>query len=439
MPSQPTDVVVTGVGALASIGIGIDAFWVAMRDGVSGIGSLEFRDDDGPKPPFGWQDQANAGHWVGGPLIGFDAAQYVRPRKALKVMGRELQTAFAASQMAMNHAGLPAAIDDNLVLRNQVATVFGSQMLYGPASEIADAVRSSMNSDRRCDIHLFGETAMRDIMPLWMLKYLPNMAACHVGISIGATGPNNTIVSGDVSATSALMESVCTLQRGAASAVVCGAAGSRIDETYMIYRGDAPLPSVGPDISTTSRPHAVNADGIVFGEAAAALILETQSAAMARGAKPLAVVAGHASRFVKPDAGQRGSSRAIVLAIEGAIASAGIQPSDIGLVISHGTGDPQRDASERDALAKSIPQSPVCIPIAITGHSGSAIGAVYLVTAVLSLQDKTIPATPAHGTMHPFMSERISPHPRPLVKPVVVVLTHNSQGNANAIILKRDV
>ena len=115
MPSQPTDVVVTGVGALASIGIGIDAFWVAMQDGVSGIGSLEFRDDDGPKPPFGWQNQANAGHWVGGPLIGFDAAQYVRPRKALKVMGRELQTAFADAPIKLN--GRIARRDHNVAGR----------------------------------------------------------------------------------------------------------------------------------------------------------------------------------------------------------------------------------------------------------------------------------------------------------------------------------
>jgi 3-oxoacyl-[acyl-carrier-protein] synthase II len=438
MSSKPTDVVVTGVGALASIGIGIDAFWTSMRNGISGIKSLEFRDDAGPKPPCGWRDEATAGHWIGGPLIGFDAAQFVRPRKALKVMGRELQTAFAASQMSMDDAGLPDAINDKLISPEHVATVFGSQMLYGPASELVEAVRNSMNSERRSEITRFGETAMRDIMPLWMLKYLPNMGACHVGISIGATGPNNTIVSGDVSATSALMESVGTLQRGAATAVICGAAGSRIDETYIIYRGDAPLPTVASDIAKSSRPHALEADGIVFGEAAAALVLESRSSAVARGKKPLAVVAGHASRFAAPEAHMRGSSRAIKLSIEGALACAGLQPSDIGLIVSHGTGDPQRDACERDALSHCLPSTPVCVPIAITGHSGSAIGAVYLVTAVLALQHETIPATPNHGHMHPSMADRTSTKPRKLTKPAVIVLTHNSQGNANAVILTRD-
>jgi len=435
MSSKPTDVVVTGVGALASIGNSIEAFWGSMRDGISGIKSLEFRDDEGPKPPPGWRDKPGAGTWVGGPLIGFDAAQFVRPRKALKVMGRELQTAFAASKMAMDQAGLPAAIDAKLVERDRVGTVFGSQMLYGPASELADAVRNSKNSNQHYDIRLFGESAMRDIMPLWMLKYLPNMAACHVGISIGATGPNNTIVSGDVSATSALMESVGTLQRGAATAVICGAAGSRIDETYIIYRGDAPLPTLGREIGMTSRPHSIAADGIVLAEAAAAMVLETRLAAHARGAKPLAVVAGHASRFVKPEPQVRGSTRAIKLAIDAAIFSAGLRPNDIGLVISHGTGDPQRDACEREALAQSLPTTPVCMPIAITGHSGSAIGGVYLVTAVLSLMHSVIPATPDHGTLHSSIGEVTSSMPRKLLKHAVVVLTHNSQGNANAVVL----
>jgi len=437
MSSKPTDVVVTGVGALASIGIGIDAFWSSMRDGISGIKSLAFRDDDGPKPPLGWQDQPDPGNWVGGPLIGFDAAQFVRPRKALKVMGRELQTAFAASQMAMDGAGLPAAIHSKLVLPEHVGTVFGSQMLYGPASELADAVRKSKNSDEVYDIRLFGESAMREIMPLWMLKYLPNMAACHVGISIGATGPNNTIVSGDVSATSALMESVGTLQRGAATVVICGAAGSRIDETYLIYRGDAPLPTLSREIAMTSRPHSITADGIVLAEAAAALILETRSSAIARGAKTLAVVAGHASRFVKPEPQTRGSSRSIKLAIDAAILSAGLRPEDIGMVISHGTGDPQRDACEREALLQSLPTTPVCMPIAIAGHSGCAIGAIYLVTAVLSLMHRIIPATPNHGTLHPTIEKRTSSVPRELKQAAVVVVTHTSQGSANAVVLTR--
>jgi 3-oxoacyl-[acyl-carrier-protein] synthase II len=443
MPPKPNDVVVTGIGVLAANGIGVDAFWESLKVGSSGITSLENR-DDGPRPNDGWRNAPSSGSWVGGPINGFDAAQFVRPRKALKVMGRELQTAFAASQMAMETAGVADAIESDLIARDQVATIFGSQMLYGPAIELLDAVRNSMDENLLCHLSRFGDAAMRDIMPLWMLKYLPNMAACHVGISIGATGPNNTIVAGDVSATSALMESIGSLQRGVASIVVCGATGSRIDETYLVYRGDWPIPTVRDDLKTCSRPHAIDSDGVVGAEAAAALVVETMASAKDRGAQPLAIIAGYASRFMAPTSHasssngkpSRGSSGAIILAIQGALASSGLAPEDIGMVVSHGIGDPLRDAEERDALSQTLPGIPICMPVAIAGHSGAALGAVALVTGVLSLIHRTIPATPAYAGTHLSLQGLCSSVPRALGKDAVVVLTHNSHGTANAVVIK---
>ncbi len=437
MPPMPSDVVVTGMGVVSAIGIGVEAFWDSLRDGKSGIGSLDVREDSGPKPPPGWRQSALSGHWIGGPILGFEAAQFVRPRKALKVMGRELQTAFAAAQMAMDQAGLPAALDSVQITRDQVATIFGSQMLYGPASELLDAVRHSMDATKHCDITKFGTAAMREVMPLWMLKYLPNMAACHVGIAIGALGPNNTIVGGDVSATSAMMESVGALQRGIATVVVCGATGSRIDETYLVYRGDSPVATMQDNVECSSRPHATDSVGVVPAEAAAALVLETVASATTRSVASIATVAGYASRFMKPLALLRGSAGGIRLAIEGALSSAGMTANDIGLVVSHGTGDPQRDAAEREALSQSLPAVPVCLPVAIAGHSGAATGAIHLIAAVLSLVHQTIPATPPHGTIHAALAGRVSTRPRPLQKPAVLVLTHNSHGAANAVILRK--
>jgi 3-oxoacyl-[acyl-carrier-protein] synthase II len=432
---MPSDVVVTGIGVVSAAGIGVDSFWDSLRDGKSGITSLEHRDDDGPKPPADWRQSVLAKHWIGGPVIGFDAAQFVRPRKALKVMCRELQTAFAASQMAMEQAGLAAAIEKGDVHKDHVATIFGSQMLYGPASELLDAVKNSMNGDLHCDIAKFGTAAMRDIMPLWMLKYLPNMAACHVGISIGATGPNNTIVAGDVSAMSAMIESIGALRRGNATAVVCGATGSRIDETYLVYRGDSPVAQLADDVSHGSRPHAVDASGIVPAEAASALIIETRQSALARGATPLVSIQGFASRFAKPTQGKRSSALAIQLAIEGALMSADRKAADIGVVFSHGTGDPQRDEAERIALTNALPGVAICAPIAITGHSGASATGVNTVAAILSLIHETIPAQPQHGAIHPAIAPRFSDRPRPLKQPTALVLSHNSQGNANALVL----
>jgi len=443
MSPKPSDVVVTGIGVLASTGIGVDAFWSSLRDGKSGIVYLDQR-DDGAKPSGDWRNGPLAGCWIGGPINGFDASQFVRPRKALKVMGRELQTAFAASQMAMAQAGLPDAVESGSISRDKVATIFGSQMLYGPASELLDAVKNSVDENLICELSRFGSAAMRDIMPLWMLKYLPNMAACHVGIAVGATGPNNTIVAGDVSATSALMESIGALDRGIASIVVSGATGSRIDETYLVYRGDWPTPTAKGDTSSYSRPHSIDADGVVGAEAASSLVLETRASAHERSVKPLAVVAGYASRFALPAFDEpstngnkpRGSSSAIKLAIQGALASSGLDPKDIGMVVSHGIGDPVRDAAERNALLSMLPHVPICIPVATTGHSGAATAGVALVAGVLSLIHQTIPATPSYAGTHPAVSHLCNMQPRPLKKNAVIVLSHNSHGAANAIVFK---
>ncbi len=440
MTPKSSDVVVTGVGVLAACGLGRDAFWTALRDAKSGIVGLDAR-DEGPKPPLDWRTRPNPGRWIGGPITGFDAAQYVRPRKALKVMGRELQTAFATSMMAMEQAQLIPAVEANLIARDRIATVFGSQMLYGPPSELLDAFRNSMDKNGDCDMSTFGTNAMRDIMPLWMLKYLPNMAACHVGISIGATGPNNTIVSGDVSATSALIESLNVLARKHADVSICGSTGSRIDCTTLVYTGDSPIASLREPVECSSRPHTIDSDGIVLGESSSSMVLELVSSAAARQVAPLALVSGASSCYAAPELAEsssshrtRGSSLAISNSIQAAMKSAKLHAGDIGLVISHGMGDPERDTAERIALTRSLPSVPICMPVALTGHSGAATAGVAMVAAVLALVHRTIPATKHYSTLPIEIQERCHQSPTPLRKPHVMVLSHTSHGVANAVI-----
>lgn len=434
--SNVSDVVVTGVGPVTAIGIGIDEFWSSLVAGRRAVGSLESRDDGGPKPPANWQELPLAGAWLGAPIVGFDGAQFVRPRKAMKVMGRELQTAFAAASLAMAQAELQAAISSGAIQVDRIATVFGSQMLYGPVSELRDAIQRSRDADGKYQISLFGDAAMRDIIPLWMLKYLPNMPACHVGISVGATGANNTIVSGDVSSTSALIESLGVLTRGIADIVVCGGSGTQIDSTRMVYRGDHSFPTVADPIECSSRPHTIDSCGVVGGEGAAAIVLETAENARRRGAPPLALVAGAASRFASVDHGQRGSSKSIELAIQAALDQAKLSADEVGLVISNGTGDPLRDAAEKTALDHMLPAAAVVMPIGSMGHMGAANGAVYLVIAVLAIQNGLIPPSFLNGQPDTQWQARLADSCRPLAKPIVAVLTHTSHGVANAVILR---
>jgi len=434
--SKQSDVVVTGLGPVTAIGIGIDPFWSRLIAGEIAVGCLDRRDDGGPKPASDWRHLPQPGTWLGAPIIGFDGAQFVRPRKAMKVMARELQTAFAASTIAMAQAEIEPAMAGGHLVTDRLATVFGSQMFYGPVIELRDAVERSRDEHGEHQISLFGDAAMRDIMPLWMLKYLPNMPACHVGIAVGATGANNTIVSGDVSATSALIESIGVLHRGIADCVVCGSSGTLLDGTRMIYRGDHPSPSVTDPIELSSRPHTRQSTGVVAGEAAATVIIELAEFAASRGATPLAVIAGAASRFMAPPAASRGSSGAISLAIQGALNQAGMNAQDIGMIVSHGIGDPLRDAAEREALDSLLPKVPVVMLAGSIGHTGASLGAVYLVTAVLALQHRLIPPSFLNAEPFPHWEARCSASPRPLERAAVLVLTHTSQGVANAVVIR---
>ena len=441
--------VITGLGVVSSIGIGIHQYFRALIDCTSGIRSLAERTDEEAMPGC---VREPGGLWIGGPVIDFDAKQYVRPRKSLKVMCREIQTAFAASQLAIEHAGLqewlPAELEGK-VSPTDIATVFGSEMYYGPPPDLAAPVRQCYDENGDFNGAKFGAAAKREVMPLWMLKYLPNMPACHVGISVNARGPNNSIVQGDVSGPAALIEAVSYIKRGAAKIVFTGASGTRINATRMNYRNDYPFAGVADPIANSSRPHDPTSIGIVGGEAAAVAILESEDQANARDAPVLAKVASCVSRFVgsaamrqgprsatnqwHPAGPRRGSSAAIQLAINDALQQANLTPSDIGLIISHAMGDPVMDAAEREALPKEFARTPMVAPIASLGHAGAASGAMELVTGVMALAGRQIPPTLNAGQSS---GVRLLTEAAALERPTVLCITHTSEGNATAIVLR---
>ncbi len=436
-------IVITGAGVVSPIGIGVTAFWDAIVAARSGIRSLADRTDEGARPDA---DSEPLGLWIGAPIVDFDAKMFVRPRKSLKVMCREIQTAFAATQMAMEQACLASilpASESTPIKSDRIGTVFGSEMFYGPPDDMVTAMNGSLTPQGDGDLAKFGALAMREIMPLWMLKYLPNMPACHFGIAVNALGPNNTLVLGEVSGPAALMEAASCISRGIADVIFCGAAGTRINTTRMNYRGDMPIPSVNGSIPNASRPHDPASTGVVAGEAAASLVVESETSASSRGQEPLAVVSAMSATFSPSPRMQgigsgdkdRGSSEAIRLAIVGALAKAGLKPSEVSLVVSQAMGDASIDAAERLAVASTLPGVPATAPVAVLGHTGAAIGTVNLVTGLLALQQNTIPPTLNAASASP--EANLLSAPRPLAGDHVLCLSHTSEGNAIAIILSR--
>ncbi|TWU41328.1 3-oxoacyl-[acyl-carrier-protein] synthase 2 [Novipirellula aureliae] len=467
-------IVITGAGVVSPIGLGHADFFESLLHDRSGVRLLSERDDDGPKPPPDF-DRTNGsggefdGVWVGAPVIGFEPKEFVTPRKAIKVMCREIQLTFAAAMMAVENADLAddlPARDDGRIHPSEIGTVFGSEMFYGPPTELADAFQLCLNDDGQMDESQFGEAAMKKIMPLWMLKYLPNMPACHIGIAINAHGPNNSILLGDTSGSAALIEAMSCIERGAAKWMLTGGTGTRINGTRMNYRSDFPVASIANPVSQSSRPYDVDSRGVVGGEAAVAFLVESKETAIARGAKPLAEVVCSVSRFVasggmslikrssenRPLTAEeqqstttpatpaiRGSAAAISLAIKDCLSKSKMDVKQIGLVVGHAMGDPIIDEQERIAVTETLPGVPIVVPIEKVGHTGAASGSIELLVGVLALSRGVIPpslrlANVSESPNRPAFQRQAS---RSLEKDYAICISHAPEGGAVATLLKR--
>ncbi|HEY2882423.1 MAG TPA: beta-ketoacyl synthase N-terminal-like domain-containing protein, partial [Pirellulales bacterium] len=277
-PDAAREVVITGVGVVSPIGIGREAFWTSLAHGVSGVRPITLFDaSDNPVK-------------IGAEVVDFDPKQYVRPRKSLKVMSRDIQFGFAAADMALADAGVAPNSQDP----DRFGVVFGSEMIYCELAELEAVYRATL-PEGQFDFDRWGEAMMSNIYPLWLLRNLPNMVACHIAIVHDARGPNNTIGHSDVSSLGAMIEAVRVIQRDAADIMIAGGVGARINPTSMAYRGDGDLSHRNDNPAGASRPFESNRDGLVNGEGAAAFILESRQHAQQRGAPILARVLSFAS------------------------------------------------------------------------------------------------------------------------------------------------
>jgi 3-oxoacyl-[acyl-carrier-protein] synthase II len=411
------EVVITGLGVVTPIGIGIDTFIESLRQGRSGVQTFSPYSELGMTPH------------IGARVHDFDGEKYVH-RKTLKVMSREIQSAYAATDLALKHAGLAkGGIDPD-----RFGIVLGSEMLYGKIDELADAFRHCF-SEQRFHFEQWGKAAMRDIFPLWMLKYLPNMAACHVGIAHDARGPNNTITQGENSSLMAIMEAASYIQRGLADVAVAGGTGSRISEAALPFRGTIDVSDSRADPVTVSRPFDVGRTGMVIGEGAGSLVLESREHAQRRGAKIWARVAGFASRT---ESGHRQNMTGLSIrnAIRGALQSAGLEPADVGHVNAHGASTQRDDRIEAVAIREQLGDVPVTALKSYFGYLGAGSGAIELAASVWSLTSGEIWPTLNYDRPDPQCAIRVV-HGQPLTgRPAVALkLNHTPIGQAAALVI----
>lgn len=370
------DIVITGLGVVSPIGIGCESFWKSLAAGTSGIRPVDLFDASSLRVRFGGQ------------IPDFDAKQYVRPRKSLKVMSREIQLGFAAADLAMADAGLiPGSVDPE-----RFGVVYGSDMIYADLEDLAETYRRSAR-EGQFDFHLWSEAIHEELHPLWLLKHLPNMAASHIAIAQDARGPNNSIVLGDVSSLLAIAEAADVIRRGWADVMLAGGTGCRLHPTALVARGDALLSHRADNYQAASRPFDRDRDGLVNGEGAGALLLEARGHAEHRGARIRAELLAATARCETRARRDGLTGMSLRQAIRGVCVAAGLRPEQIGHVNAHGVSTVEMDRVEARAIAAELGDLPVTAPKASFGHLGAGGGVVELAASILGMEQGLVPPT----------------------------------------------
>lgn len=417
--AAPKEIVITGMGVVSPLGIGLDDFAGALAAGRSAVA------------PLTMLDTTYLPTKIGAEVVDFDPKQYVKPRKSLKVMSRDIQTAYAAAGMAMEHGGL----EKGALPPERLGVVFGSDMIYSPMSDLEQAYRACM-VDGKYDHSRWGESAMSNIYPLWMLRYLPNYPACHVGIAHDGRGPNNTITLGEASSLLAIGEAAAYIERGMADAMLTGGTGTRLSMVSVMCGGGGDLSPRSDDPEHVSRPFDAGRDGAVYGEGSAVFLIESREHAEARGARVLARLLGRASTFEERRFGREGDGSGYRRAIQMALRSADVTAGDIGHINAHGLSTVAEDTHEAQAIEKLLGDVPVLAMKSYFGNLGAGGGAVELLASLLALQSGEIPVTLNYETPDPKCPVNVV-HAKPQAtdKPVVLALNQSRTGQTAALVV----
>jgi 3-oxoacyl-[acyl-carrier-protein] synthase II len=371
---------------------------------------------------------------IAGDVADFDPKEFVKPRKSLKVMSRETQLGFTASELAWADAKLEGASIDP----DRLGVTSGSNMFCPEMPELAAACHASDSGDGVFDFNRWGNTGLREVFPLWLLKYLPNMAPAHVSIAHDARGPSNSIVAGDVSGLLALIEAADVVARGHADVMLAGGASSTIGWMDLIWHAGARLSHRVDQPQRACRPFDADRDGMVGGEGAAMFVLETREHAEARGVKPLARIAGYGRRYEAATESYRPTGQSIAQAIEAAVAMAGVAKEAIGHVSAHGLSTELDDRIEAEAIRRTLGETPVTALKSYMGNIGAACGAVELAITLLGLQRGKIAATLNYETPDPKCPVNVVTELAAARSPLALLLNHRTTGQAVSLLVEAE-
>jgi len=430
-------VVITGLGAISPLGLTVSGMWAGLCAGRCGIDKIT---------AF---DPAEFGCQLAGQVPDYKIQQYVPRtyRKAVKLMCRDIELAVIAANEALADSGLiTKGIDpENInVQPERMAINLGAGFISCDLVELAPAAATSV-TEGKFDIQKWGNQGIEFVPPLWLLKYLPNMLACHIGIIHDIQGPSNTMTCGEAGAHIAISEAAQVIIRGDSDIALAGGAEAKVnpmDITRQCLLKRATIEN-NHEPASACRPFDAGAKGSVFGEGAGMVVLENLENAQKRGAKIFAEVIGTgqsssinpAYEYLEPD------GTGIQIAIEKAMAEAQIEPNDVDLIIPHGTGIPGDDLAEaraiRAALGEAATKTAVWPTKSMLSNTGAASGALDVIAAVCAMTEGKIPAAKNCNRKADGCNLNIAKEPKQKTIRYALCCSYTFGGQAAAVVLKR--
>ena len=357
--------VITGMGAVTPVGIGVDAYWRALIDGKCGVGPITRFDASGLPVQ------------IAAELKGFDPADYM-PKQLARTMDPFMQFAFAAAEEALADSALPVGAETD-----RIGILMCTAM---------DGVTPVEQTQAAFD-------AGRRVGPRFVPMTIGNIAAAQIAIAHGIHGPSLTLNTACSAGGDAMMTAAMLLKTGEADAVLAVGGESILCPIVVSGLSQAKaLSRRNDDPEHACRPFDLDRDGFVIGEGGGALVIETEEHALARGAKIHAVLAGYANtsdahHVTAPCPDGAGAAACM----QRALARAGMQPSDIGYINAHGTSTTLGDKAETLAIKavfggrESAP--PVSATKSATGHLMGAGGLTEAIACIKAIQDGILPPT----------------------------------------------
>jgi 3-oxoacyl-[acyl-carrier-protein] synthase II len=366
-------VVVTGMGTINPVGLSVDEAWRNIVNGVSGVG------------PISHFDTANYQVKIASEVKNFDPARYMDSREVRR-RDRYQQFATAAAQEALAQSGLKITEEN----ADRVAVVVSSAI--GGVKAFQDAVRT------------IADAGPRRVNPFMIPMLMANGAGGLIAIDTGARGPNFAVISACASANDGIGQAWHMVRSGAVDAVITGGTEASVWEV-----GIAAFDRLGAMTHRTElvpQPFDKERDGVVMGEGAGILILESLESAQARGAEILGEMAGYcatgdAFHITAPAEDGAAGARAML----GALKFAELNGDELSYISAHGTGTPLNDAAETAAIKHAFGELAYQIPVSstksMTGHMMGATGAVEAIFCLQAIRTNTLPPTINYHTPDP--------------------------------------